>query len=173
MQASFLRSTALRSTALAIAVLVPIALAGCMWRPQEPITHTPRADVGLHSASREPCPGCLERKGPDGQTVYLRRRPLLSAQHIAAVSKVIDIGGGYAIQLDFKPEAQDRVRSVSEEQTGKLIAWVAQERVLSVAVNRGVFSSGMRLSGITAEEADQIYTAMTGDPTQRRPSLER
>lgn len=167
MQASFLRSAA-----LAIAVLVPTALAGCLSR-SEPITHAPRADVGLHSASREPCLGCLERKGPDGQTVYLRRRPLLSAQHIAAVSKVVDIDGGYGIQVDFKPEAKDRVISVSEEQIGKLIAWVAQERVLTVATNQGVYSTGMRLSGITAGEADQIYTAMTGDATARRPSLER
>lgn len=168
MQASFLRSAA-----LAIAVLLPMALAGCLSRSQEPITHAPRADVGLHSASREPCLACLERKGPDGQTVYLRRRPLLSAQHIAAVSKAIDIGGGYAIQVDFKPEAQQRVRSISEEQIGKLVAWVAQERVLTVAVNQGVYSTGMQLSGITAEEADQIYTAMTGDATGRRPNLER
>lgn len=116
---------------------------------------------------------CLERKGPDGQTVYLRRRQLLTAEHIAMVSKVADLNGGYAIQVDFKPEAEQYVHSVSVEQAGNLMAWVVRDRVLSVATNQGEFSSSMQLSGLSAEEVDSTYTAATGDPTQRRPRLKR
>lgn len=158
-----LRGSAAGLRIAALASLVP--LAGCV--PPQTATEPslpPKPGIEFRIASREPCLACQEIPRPAPQTaLYLKPRPLLTSADIAGIAKAQDpLSGSSALQFRFRPDARERIRTVTAQHVGEIAAWVKDGQIVYEARISGAFSDSMQLTGIEAAERDRLYGMLTG-----------
>jgi len=150
----------LRMAGLASIVL----LASCA--PQTLIEPPVPAKPGLEFriASVEPCLGCEEfRRAPPQTTLYLQRRPLMTSADIAGITRAYDpISGSPALQFMFHPDAQKRIRIITEQHVGRIGTWVKDGKIIFEAHIAGPFSESMQLTSVGRAERDRLYGTLTG-----------
>ena len=153
-------ATGLRIVGLASAVL----LAGCA--PQTLIEPPvpPKPGLEFRIASAEPCLGCEEfMRTPPQTTLYLQRRPLMTSADIAGITREYDpISGSPALQFTFRPDAQERIQTITAQHVGKIGTWVKDGQIIFEAHIAGAFSESMQLTSVGRAERDRLYGQLTG-----------
>lgn len=150
---------------LRIAGLAGLALlAGCM--PPQTLAEPsvpPKPGLEFRIASREPCLGCEEFRRAPQATLYLQRRPLMTSGDIAGITRTYDpISGSPALQFAFRPDAQQRIQTVTAQNVGKIGTWVKDGQIIFEAHIAGAFSESMQLTSVDRAERDRLYGRLTG-----------
>jgi hypothetical protein len=141
-----------------------VVLASCA--PQNLIEPSvpPKPGLEFRIASLEPCTACeaFQRASPQTK-LYLQRRPLMTSADIAGITRAYDpISGSPALQFAFRPDAQERIRTVTAQHVGQIGTWVKDDQIIFEAHIAGPFSESMQLTSVERAERDRLYGLLTG-----------
>jgi preprotein translocase subunit SecD len=102
---------------------------------------TPKPGLEFRIASLEPCLGCEEiPRAPAQATLHLQRRPLMTSADIAGITRAYDpLSGSPVLQFAFRPDAQQRIQTVTAQNIGKIGTWVRDGQIIFEAHIAGAF----------------------------------
>lgn len=152
-----------------------LALAGCQNLPSAPrqatsdATPPPTADahtvqpVALYLAQSQPGPDLVAVQIPDGM-IYLQPRPILAREDLTDAAALTDRQGGNFVGLRFTPQGAQRLRSVSHEHAGALLALIiGRELVASPRITAPLDHGILAFEVPSAQAAASLAARIRGD----------
>lgn len=111
------------------------------------------AELEIRDASYSPVQGYIESidtSGKEEKKVYLDSVVLLSSKEVesALTSKY---GDTYAISVTFTDEGSKKLKKITEQRSGKQLAFIIDGEVLSVPTIMGILSKNAMITGSYSE----------------------
>ncbi|MCD9028753.1 hypothetical protein LDO26_11100 [Luteimonas sp. BDR2-5] len=121
-------------------------------------------ELGLHHVHDMPGTDRIPATSPHGDPVFLEHVLTVAGDDVLSV----DVGADPTPVLDirFSDAAGQRIEAVTAASIGRQLAITSGDRVLAVATVAGPFSSSVRISGETLEDARAMRNAMRRDAAE-------
>jgi hypothetical protein len=108
---------------------------------------------------------------PDGQTVYVSRKPMLTEGDVAHTESVT-VAGRDAVQIDLTEAAAQRIAGLTADAQADRIAVLIDGKLVVAPVVASALTRGrMQISGLTTADADRVMKSLSSRDVARRDNL--
>ncbi|NOT01103.1 MAG: hypothetical protein HOP29_10790 [Phycisphaerales bacterium] len=108
---------------------------------------------------------------PDGQTIYVSRKPILNDGDVAHTESVTAAGRD-AIQIDLTEAAAGRIAGLTADAQADRIAVLIDGKLVVAPVVASALTRGrMQISGLTTADADRVMNSLSSRDVARRDNL--